>query len=93
MSGIERLKDWFGEALEAAGIDLRLQDKEKGDSWRECNLKFLYNKMTRHIIKMGDQIFGSSQYAVDIHAIKAINYALMIATRVAMIKKEAEANG
>lgn len=75
----DRLMEWFGKAVMAADFDLQLQDKEKGESWRESSALFLFNKMMRHINKMMDSNSGIGQ----IHAIKAANYALMIATRLA----------
>lgn len=74
---IERMKGWFGRALDAADFDLRLQDKDKGSGWKEAIPLFLFNKMMAHVNKMMNPRIG------QIHAIKVANYALMIATRLA----------
>lgn len=97
-----RLMEWFGRALMAADFDLRLQDKEKGNSWKEAPPLFLFNKMMRHVNLMMDS--GFEKVVIDtkdgplpgikekttvnlktghVHAIKVVNYALMIATRLA----------
>lgn len=73
----ERLMEWFNRALRAADFDLKLQDKEKGSGWKEATPLFLFNKMMRHVNLMMDPKVG------HVHTIKVVNYALMIATRVA----------
>lgn len=75
--GIDRMKEWFGRALDAADFDLRLHDKEKGSSWKEATPLSLFNKMMGHVNKMMDP----NPRVGQIHAIKVANYALMITTR------------
>lgn len=75
----KRMKEWFGRALGAADFDLRLQDKEKGESWKESSALFLFNKMMGHVNKMMDPNSKVGQ----VHAVKVANYALMITTRLA----------
>jgi len=75
---IKRLTEWFGKALEACDFDLRLQDKEKGKSWKKSSPLFLFNKMMKHVNKMMDPNTNVGQ----VHSIKAVNYVLMIATRI-----------
>lgn len=77
--GIDRMKEWFGRALRAADFDLKLNDREKGSGWKEATPLFLFNKMMRHVNKMMDPNSNVSQ----VHSIKVVNYALMIATRLA----------
>lgn len=100
--GIDRMKEWFGRALEACDYDLRWQDKDKGESWRETPVLFLFNKMMEHVNLM--MASGFEKVVIDtregpmpgieekttinlktghVHAIKVVNYALMIATRLA----------
>ena len=74
----DRLMGWFGRALEACDFDLRLQDMKKGKSWKELSPLSLFNKMMRHVNKMMDPNTNVGQ----VHSIKAVNYALMIATRI-----------
>ena len=77
--GIDRMKEWFGRALRAADFDLQLQDKEKGSGWKEATPLFLFNKMMRHVNLMMD----SNSNVGQVHTIKVVNYALMIATLMA----------
>jgi hypothetical protein len=87
---LKRLREWFGEMLGAADFDLRLQDEDKGERWREATPKFLYDKMLEHTDKIGEQIHGLNDQSIDVHAVKVVNYALMIATRVTEIRREPE---
>jgi len=73
----ERMNEWFGRALGAADFDLRLQDKEKGKSWKEATPLSLFNKMMGHVNKM----MNTNPRVGQVHSIKVVNYALMIATR------------
>jgi hypothetical protein len=84
----KRLRKWFGNALRAADFDLRLQDKEKGESWKESSLRYLYDRMILHMNNMGEQIVDGYTHGVDVQSVKVANYALMIATRVGTIEKE-----
>lgn len=90
----KRVVEWFGESLGAADYDLRLKDKEKGEIWRESPPYELFRKMKRHIHIVESRLLTLNHHAVDVHSIKIANYALMIATRVVQIRKEAdEENG
>lgn len=82
-----RLMDWFGRAVMAADFDLRLHDKEKGESWRDAPALSLFNKMMGHVSLMMDP----ESRVGHIHAIKVVNYALMIATRLAGDRMPVEA--
>lgn len=73
-----RLMEWFGRALMAADSDVRAHDEEKGESWREERLEYLFDKMMKHANKT-----KYNMKTGHVHAIKVVNYALMIATRVA----------
>lgn len=87
---IERLVEWFGDALGAADYDLRLSDKDKSDSWKKAIPMELFDDMKRHADIVARQLMNFNHHAIDVHSIKIANYALMIATRVDMIRKEAE---
>ncbi len=75
--GIDRMKEWFGRALRAADFDLNLNDKTKGSSWKEATPLSLFNRMMGHVNKMMD----SNPRLGQVHAIKVVNYALMVATK------------
>lgn len=77
----DRLMDWFGRALMAADSDVRAHDEEKGESWREARMPYLYDKMMGHVNKMRGRRAGTK--VGHVHAIKVVNYALIIATRIA----------
>ena len=76
---IKRLTEWFGRALEVCDFDLRLQDMKKGKSWKQLPPLALFNKMMRHVNKMMDPNTNVGQ----VHSIKVVNYALMVATQLA----------
>jgi len=87
----DRLMKWFGRALMAADSDIRDKDERKGESWHEEKMSYLYGKMLEHVSKMRGQ--KSRHGAVNmgtghIHAVKVVNYALMIATRITEDEKK-----
>lgn len=69
----ERMKEWFWRALGACDFDLRMQDKDKGSSWKEATPLSLFNKMMRHVNLMMDS--GFEKVVIDtkdgpLHGIK-----------------------
>lgn len=74
-----RLMERFGRALMAADFDFDLQYKRKKENWKKAPPLFLFNKMMGHVNKMMDP----NSNVGHVHAIKVVNYALMIATRLA----------
>ena len=74
-----RLMERFGRALMAADFDFDLQYKRKRENWEKAPPLFLFNKMMRHVNLMMDP----DPKVGHVHAIKVVNYALMITTRIA----------
>lgn len=87
---IKRLVEWFDDALGAADLELRTKDEYKRDNWKTETPRYLYDQLVKHANRMGDQIYRLDDVNIVELAVKVTNYSLMIATRVAQIKREAE---
>lgn len=79
-----KLMDRFRRALMLADFDFHIHDEEKGESWKGADLSYLLTQLMVHAKKIGAP-YGScvvNTKSGHIHAIKVVNYALMIATRI-----------
>ena len=75
---IEDLLDQFLLTLVTADAKYVMKTEDKGDSWKESNLAYLYSKLKKHNIQLGALIATGHLEDIQMKAIDVLLYTLMI---------------